>query len=191
MMRLSTFRRAGGSFLTNPVDPLAPFRSGSTEPWVVDVICAIVQAQKPSVIVETGTYLGLTTYRLIRATQTYAAEKTAQVYSVEFDPQRATEALERLRATECNCTIIQGDAIQFLQGFVGHADLIFLDDDHTASHVREEIKLARKILRPGGILLLHDVVGNFGLGELVKEHGGVILDFPRLHTAGGLGVIVR
>lgn len=176
--------------LSNP-DPLAAYRSGSLEPWSADVLCAVLRAKRPSVVIETGTFMGLTTARLVEAALSFSAERECRVYTVEMDEARAQEAWTNLQHCGANLTLGHGDAIRFLREFEGEADIIFLDDDHTAAHVREEIRLALKILRPGGVIFVHDVVGHFGLGNVVKEYGGVVLDLPRLHAAGGLGIICR
>lgn len=173
-------------------DDLGPYRDGSTEPWTANVVAALAAALRPSVIIETGTFKALTTIRLVDAVRTYRNEKDCRVYTVEVDPVRAVAAWDAIRGSEpWNVIGVTGKAEEFLATFEGVADFIFLDDDHTAAHVREEIRLALKILRPGGIICVHDVVGHFGLGEVVKEYGGIVLDFPRMHIAGGLGVIVK
>lgn len=170
---------------------LTAYRDGSTEPWVVEILCALVKAQKPSIIIETGTFKGMTTRKLAEAAATYADEKFCQIFTVESNP----EMLETIRATinpsPSYVAVATCDATEFLRMFDGPVDFIFLDDDHTAEHVREEVRLALKILRPGGILCGHDVVGTFGLGQVFKEAGGIVLDLPRMHIAGGLGVIVK
>ena len=167
------------------------FRTGSTEPWTVDILCALVRAQKPYVIVETGTFEGRTTARLVEAMMSYLHEHEARLFTVESDPERVKAAWDRiLPPGSVNFTIMQGDAIAFLSQ-CEPPDFVFLDDDHTEAHVREEIRLVLKILRPGGIVCVHDVIGPFGLGGVVKEYGGVVLDLPRLHAAGGLGIIAK
>ena len=175
----------------NADDPLADYRSGSLEPWSVEILCSVVRAMRPSVVIETGTYLGLTTKKLIEAMDFFRGEKQCRIFTVEMDRDRASAAWETLLHAGENCSLMVGDAIEFLATFKGQADIIFLDDDHTDKHVREEIRLALKILRPGGIIFVHDVVGPFELDKVVKEYGGVILELPRLHVAGGLGIITK
>jgi len=169
------------------------YRDGSTEPWVVDILCALVRAIKPTTIVETGTYKAMTTIKLIEAAESYQDEHDCRIYTIESDLERARAAETLLRTQDRGyATVVVGMAEQVLAGMdMGVVDFIFLDDDHTAAHVREEIRLALKILRPGGIVCGHDVVGHFGLGDVFKEYGGVVLDLPRLHLAGGLGIVVK
>ena len=97
---------------------------------------------------------------------------------------------EGMTFTTGNPYISGARASMLKQGLNAKGDIfVFLDDDHDAAHVREEIRLAKKLLRPGGIICVHDVVGPFGLGDVVREAGGIVVDTPRFHAAGGLGII--
>lgn len=166
-------------------DPLFQYRSGSTEPWTVDVVVAMAVALQPYTVIETGTFEGLTTRRLCQALP------SATVYSIEFDEQRFLKVKDEL--ADCpNLALSNNDALEAMRGFADESvDFIFLDDDHVANHVAEEIIEARRILRSGGVCVVHDVHGHFGLDAIVKLAGGVNLPFVKLHRAGGLGVIVR
>ena len=165
-------------------DPLFAWRSGSCEPWTADVITAIAQALQPLTIVETGTFEGLTTERL-------ATVQGAHVYSIELDIDRYERAKARFTGYP-NVTISQGDALDALQSFEDESvDFIFLDDNHTSSHVASEILEAKRILKAGGVCVVHDVYGPFGLSSVVRLAGGICLPFVKLHAAGGLGVLVK
>lgn len=178
---------------------LDAFRSGSTEPWTAHVIAAIVAAKKPYVVLETGTYLGMTTRVIFEAMISYASEHGSILTTVESDPERATAAFDAVtqwRSVDAHegvaVKVVCGDAIACIAGLAEDSvDLAFLDDDHAADHVREELWALKPKMRKGGIVLMHDVVGPFGLDEVCRHAGGIVLDFPRLHAAGGLGIVVR
>lgn len=179
-------------------DPLAPYRSGSAEPWTAQLLGAFIRAKKPHVLVETGTFLGLTTAVMMDAMNTYGAEHASELYTVECDRERFEAAAaflsQRLSPSglvRVNC--VEGEALEFLRldRLQGQVDFLFLDDDHSAEHVRAELQAAQGLMRPGGLICVHDVIGPFGLGAVVREFGGLVLDLPRLHAAGGLGVLVR
>lgn len=51
---------------------------------------------------------------------------------------------------------VHGKAEDFMKTVEGDFDLIFLDGDHSAAAVYREIPLALELLRPGGVILLHD-----------------------------------
>lgn len=172
-----------------------PFRddyaAGSSEPWTVDVVCAMMVALRPSVVVETGTFEGRTTRDMWGAL--WRAHIKADIYSIEADEGRANAAkLAFMDQGYENVHIAWGDALHELSNFAdASVDFVFLDDDHTAEHVAKEIMEVKRILRPGGVCVCHDVVGPFGLDTVVKLAGGICLPFVRLHKAGGLGIIVK
>ena len=174
-------------------DRYAAYRSGSTEPETVDVICAMVKALEPRIVIETGSFEGLTTERLFRVMEQF--EHTSILYTVEADPDRYHVMMEKQWLTKhpsmTVCAVHQ-DALDYLASLQSDmVDFIFLDDDHSGDHVAHEIREAMRILRPGGVCVVHDVIGPFNLAPIVKVMGGVCLPFKRLHAAGGLGVLVR
>ena len=167
---------------------LAPFRSGSTEPWSASVVCALAWSIGARSVLELGAFEGLTTLALAKALP------NARIYAVEHDEARATITRNRCANEHgWNVEVIQRDAISFLRECVAserRADFAFVDDDHTYAHVAEEIDLLRTyVIRKGGMIVMHDVIGDFGLDQLVRHHGGRIIELPLLHAAGGLGVI--
>ncbi len=179
-------------------DSLAPYRSGSAEPWTAELLAAFVRARKPHILMETGTYLGLTTLRLMQAMESYAGEHASELFTIECDRERYEAATKFLTANQgtsglTRVTCVEGDALHFMKSerLRGTVDFLFLDDDHTAVHVSQELEVAMELMRPGGIICVHDVIGPFGLGAVVKFFGGIVLDLPRLHAAGGLGVLTK
>jgi predicted O-methyltransferase YrrM len=179
-------------------DKYAEYRGGSTEPETVGVLCALVAALKPHALIETGTYEGRTTVKLLDAMSTYSDEHGAMLITVEHDQDRLDQARDfiyntpRPEGSRAQFTQIQGDALAFLSTQSDESvDFIFLDDDHTSTHVGHEVREALRCLRPGGVLAMHDVVGPFGLAPIVRSHGGICLPLVRLHSAGGLGLIVK
>ena len=173
------------------------YRAGSTEPWTANLLAALVVAKKPQILVETGTFEARTTFKLFGAMAEYASLHGSFLFTVESDFPRF-DAAHRLIASwpalnNVGVQAVHGDAEAFLgsPALQKGVDFVFLDDDHDAAHVHREIALCAKLLRPGGIIAVHDVIGHFGLGEVVQSYGGIILDFPRLHVSGGLGLIVK
>jgi predicted O-methyltransferase YrrM len=181
---------------------LDAYRSGSTEPQVTEIVCAIARGMNASVVVETGTYKGLTTLALWEALR--GQGRVAQILSIESDPERFQSAADHIAevtasvlltehgTADCAITCSLNDALVALDHLpVGQVDLVFLDDDHDKNHVRAEVCAAFRVLRSGGVLCLHDVCGLFDLGEIVRTMGGVVLPLVRLHASGGLGIMVK
>lgn len=157
---------------------LDPYMAGSTEPWTVSVIQALIELYEPKRILELGTFEGLTTEAILEVAG------DAEVWTVDIEDRRL------YRGPGAN--FVEEDAITFLSRpeTANAFDFVFVDDDHTREHVEQELGLLiGRVMRPGGLIVMHDVIGPFNLADLVAEHGGIIIDLPLLHAAGGLGII--
>lgn len=172
-----------------PEDPLAPYRSGSAEPWVVDVLCSMIRALDATSVLETGTFEAKTTFCLS------SAMSGGLLTTLEMDHDRAEAAkacVDRWPYRGVGVQVIETEALAALSQFHDNSfDFIFVDDHHDAIHVAKEMREVLRILRPGGIACFHDVVGHFGLAQVVIAAGGIVLPFRRLHAAGGLGIVSK
>jgi len=167
---------------------LESYTSGSTEPWTAQAIVGLMQGVQAKRVLELGSFIGLTTKQLLGG-----LPLTGSLDTVEFDPDRF-ETVKNLFAHDTRVTVWQQDVIDFLELWAGPPfDFVFVDDDHKAKHVALELDtlIARKLVRPGGLIVVHDVCGPFSLDHVVRSCGGFILDLPKLHAAGGLGIIQR
>lgn len=161
------------------------YAAGSTEPWTVDILTAFIRALEPPRILELGTFEGLTTRRLAEEADNHGGH----VVSVELDYERHQKAKKWLSGCD-NVTLFLNDTKSFLHFYGGDKfNFAFVDDDHTASHVEQEIHLLRQIMEPGSYIFVHDVDGPFGLDMVVRAAGGYVLHLPKMHVAGGLGII--
>jgi predicted O-methyltransferase YrrM len=164
---------------------LADYASGSTEPWSVEILCALVRGLRAQHIVELGAFEGRTTVWLAEA----AASVGGRVTAVEYDAERAARVAARCQS-HTNVTIVQQDALTFLAGQPPCTiDFAFVDDDHAFAHVAAELAALRPLMTLGGCIAVHDVLGRFGLAPLIYREGGLVLALPLLHSAGGLGLI--
>jgi predicted O-methyltransferase YrrM len=170
---------------------LDAYRSGSTEPWTVRVVTALARAINPKYVLETGTYLGLTTKELVLALP------DATIVTVENDLDRVKQAVAN--CPPGNVQFIHDDMIHFLTNWSGPKfDFAFVDDDHDPRHVDQELTLLHNPVTGQGLMnretgysliTMHDVYGHFGLAGVCRAHHGHTLNFPKLHAAGGLGII--
>lgn len=163
------------------------YRSGSTEPWAVSTLLGLIYVTRPRDLLELGAFEGRTTLAIAEQ-----IAGRAEITAIEHDADRVAEVMKRTHEYRDVVNVLQSDAIKFLkacnEGGV-FFDFAFVDDDHTYAHVAEEVDLLKRIVRPGGLIVLHDVIGPFGLDQLVRHHGGRIIELPLLHAAGGLGLI--
>ena len=168
------------------------FVQGSTEPWIVDVVCALLKASDKRTVLECGSFIGATTERLAK---TLADMGGGSITAVEIDPERAATAQARLEAAKIPPTvqwkIVQDDVFAYLNSIPNESlGFAWVDDDHGQQHVFDELSALLPKMVPTGIVTGHDVHGSCALWEVfAKFPNSISLDLPRLGPAGGLGVI--
>lgn len=170
---------------------------GSTEPWIQDVLCALLKAlkrEKPTVL-ETGGFMGHTSARLLA---TLIEIGGGELTVAEWDPdapERASTVDARLTAHGAapgvRWGVLQQDAISVIRSLPDESlDFVYLDDDHRKEHVFEEISLLLPKMRAGSLITGHDVWGQCDLQEVFARFpNSISLKFPALGPAGGLGII--
>ena len=186
------FRLREGAPVIQMLEATPDFVQGSAEPWIVDVICALLKASDQHTVLECGSFIGQTSLKLC---QTLAEMGGGNFVAVEIDPERAAIAQQRLEDAKLpptvNWQIVQQDIHEFLRvcpdSVFGFA---WVDDCHEHAHVDQELRgLFPKMVSPGGIITGHDVTGSCDLQQEFKRYGGIALDLPRLGPAGGIGII--
>lgn len=166
---------------------------GCTEPWVSRLVADFVIANGCRRVLETGCFLGATSVYLLEALKRLGG---GHLTVCDLDGQRLNTTTKRLLQIpdqdKVSVSSLPGDILDFLrrsQMQTGLFDLAFVDDCHEKKHVRLELQLLYPKMRPGGLILLHDVFGVCDLKTVVQEYGGYSIDLPRLGPAGGLGII--
>ena len=171
------------------------YQHGATEPWTAAVVREITRAKlwdapKGAFVLETGTFKGTTPRELLEA---MAMLQEGTLLSVESDHDRAVQAnawLEPWKPSRLTLEVREADALEVIAGLRDSTvDVAFIDDDHDKAHVFREMELLHPKMKPGGIILLHDVFGVFGLKDVVDFYGGTSLALPRMHAGGGLGLV--
>lgn len=109
-------------------------------------------------VLEIGSYCGRSTICL--------AQKARAVYAVDPFDGRATpvpaDTLPTFRrnlqryGVDDRVTPIRGTSAEVLPDRAPVFDVVFVDGNHAYEAVREDIRLARTVLRPGGLLVFHD-----------------------------------
>ena len=165
------------------------YLSGVTEPWIQQVITALMIARNAQCVVELGTYLGYTSDWLIRAME---RNKGGRFFGIELELDRVNATYGRLIAQKLEYVswrILHGSTIDKIPLLPDSIEFAWVDDCHEAPHVDQELALLRPKMAAGGIICLHDVSGPLGLDDVCRAHGGYVLHLPRLGPAGGLGII--
>lgn len=170
------------------------YEPGSTEPYIAELLCALLKASGRTRVVELGAFKGTTSAWLC---STLAKMGGGRFTAVEYDPEapeRADWTQARLEALQLPATVVwdvlRSDARHAIESFPNESlGFVFVDDDHTKPHVRAELQALLPKMQVGGFITGHDVWGSCDLQEVFAEFGGYSLDLPRLGAAGGLGIL--
>jgi predicted O-methyltransferase YrrM len=160
---MSAVRFGGGSGAVNPGDRRALYH--------------LARALGPTRILEVGTHVGASTSMLglaLKQSQAQALNVKPRLVTVDIsdvnDPLHGAwhrigcsrSPADVMRAIGCQDFVqfVTSPSIPYLQGCTEKFDLIFLDGDHSATAVYQEIPAALRLLNPGGFILLHDYFPN-------------------------------
>ena len=158
------------------------YKSGSTEPWTVDILTALVRAKKPMVLLETGTYKGLTTMELKQAMPFKATLHTVDT----CESGDYSKFIKDVPGIEFH----KMDALEWIKKYNGPPiEFAFIDDKHEPVHVNQELIALKPKMARHGLITLHDVFGHFKLAGVVVGQHGYCIELPLLHAGGGLGLI--
>jgi predicted O-methyltransferase YrrM len=131
----------------------------------------LTKAFKPKSFLEVGTHIGASTLFIARALKSNGQGRvtTVDIYDVN-DPVKAlwkqcgASACPRDMLARAQCDDLVSfsaiGALPHLEQTSEKYDFIFLDGDHSAPSVYNEIAAALNVLSPGGVILLHDVFPN-------------------------------
>jgi predicted O-methyltransferase YrrM len=150
--------------------------------WERKVMVALACAFETSKgIFEFGTWRGLTTHVL-------AVTTGKQIYTVDcphlrlgFDNYNAYQGFEALPVdeigmeckTDTNVKKFLMDSILFnpeKEGLLGAMDLVLVDGNHTYKYIENDFNNGMKMLRGGGILVLHDFVPTLQVGLTLADN---------------------
>ena len=152
--------------------------SMSAELEVLEFLATLVTTIKPRLIVETGSFLGVSTEWMARGLERNGFGK---IISCEFDPLVYSKAKARL-ANSLLMPFIelrnQSSLDMTINGAEGKIDLFFSDSDMP---IREqEVRRFLPQINPNGIILLHDA----------SSHHKVVRDAAKSMEAEGLLSVV-
>jgi prolipoprotein diacylglyceryl transferase len=127
------------------------YDSMSAEVEVLDFLKAIVTTLKPELVVETGTFSGLSTLKIAEGLQ---ANGVGRVITCEFDPKVFAAAEKRFAASNLKAWIEARNESSLEMKIDGRIDLLFCDSD---APIREqEVRHFLPQLNPNGVILMHD-----------------------------------
>jgi predicted O-methyltransferase YrrM len=163
---------------------------GCTEPWIVEIVAALMKAADAKVVFEGGGYLGTTSAWL--ATQ-LARMGGGKLIIAELEAERAEATSWRLSNTNApnvEWRVIHDDVFNVIAAQPDESiDFAWIDDCHEHKHVDAELTALIPKMKRGGIITGHDVHGSCALWMEFEKHGGYALELPRWGAAGGIGII--
>ena len=131
--------------------------SMTAEVEVLEFIATLVTTIKPRLVVETGSFLGVSTEWIARGLERNgpdAAGKQGKVISCEFDTVVYEKAKARLEASPLKPWMELRNESSLEMQVEGTIDLLFSDSD---VQIREaEVKRFLPQMKPTGVILMHD-----------------------------------
>lgn len=132
-------------------------------------LCSVSRA---SSVLEVGTNVGASTVHFAISLQQRAASEEAPKRLVSVDiydvndapdapwavadmPESPRDMIARV-APEVSTEFVTSPALDYMHSSTETFDLIFLDGDHFARSVYQEVPAAARLLNPGGLIVLHD-----------------------------------
>ena len=135
--------------------------SMTAEVEVLEFIATLVTTIKPRLVVETGSFLGVSTEWIARGLE---RNGFGRVISCEFDPVVFAKAKERVEASPLGRFIELRNESSLEMKIDGEIDLFFSDSDMP---VREaEVKRFLPQINPNGVILMHDASSHL---KVVRE----------------------
>jgi predicted O-methyltransferase YrrM len=140
--------------------------AGGVNPGDRRAIYALIHSLKPQSLLEVGTHIGASMLYIARALKHGGGRITTVDICDVNDPYtgawRSSELPDspKQMAEQLGCgdrvTFIAQASTDYLKETTDTFDFIFLDGDHSARAVYEEVAAALPRLREGGVILLHD-----------------------------------
>ncbi len=127
------------------------YDSMTAEVEVLEFLRTLVTTIKPSLVVETGTFLGVSTLWIAEAMR---MNGFGRIISCEYDPQVFAAAKEKIDASEFRDLIDLRNESSLEMKVEGAIDLFFSDSDMP---IREqEVRRYLPQISPFGLILMHD-----------------------------------
>lgn len=140
---------------------------GGVNPGDRRALFYLIKALRPRSVLEVGTHIGASTLYIAQALKATGHEATVTTVDV-VDVNAANGPWQQVglpRTPEANAQMLgcrdrihfrSQSSLAFMHETAARFDLIFLDGDHSANAVYQEVAAGLRLLNPGGVILLHD-----------------------------------
>ncbi len=151
---------------------------GKDHPRYGRYIYALAKTLKPNTVVEVGSYAGGTAVGWARAMVENGVGKLfcidLDVYSKGTYPEVTRRNVLRAGLPESRFELLNGNSKDMLPALCSRlkdsVDIVLIDGDHTYEGALTDIQNGLPLLRPGGLLLVHDVDRARRMNEQTPEH---------------------
>ena len=159
--------------------------------WMYHTILMLLDADRPNVIIETGTNVG--TSAIVVAQAIIDSGRHGVLHTIELESELHEEASRRFELAGVS-TVIEshcGDSLTVLPQILATVDEVavaFLDGNHLHEHVLAEFELIVGRMRHGGAVILDNtaLIANDGedprvngaLRTIMSKHGGNLVNLP-------------
>lgn len=160
-------------------------------PWEIENAAILVRNIQPHVVVEIGTQNGGSLRYWLQA-----APPDARVIVIDPNPLIDDIHDERIEL----CRTLSNDPATIAHVRDAGIDFLFIDGDHLYNGARADFDTYGPLVRPGGVIMLHDIA-TFGRGDCevhrlwreIQAAGYVTQELLAFHyyAFGGIGVVYR
>lgn len=137
------------------------FDSMSAEVEVLEFLRTLVTTIKPELVVETGTFSGISTLWIAEGLK---ANGRGRILSCEFDPVVFAKAKQRIEASQFSKWIELRNESSLDMKIDGTIDLFFSDSDMPVRE--EEVRRFLPQINPYGVIVMHDASSHL---KIVRE----------------------
>jgi predicted O-methyltransferase YrrM len=127
------------------------YDSMTAEAEVLEFLRTLITTVKPALVVETGSFLGVSTLWIAEGLR---ANGFGKIISCEYDPVVFAKAKEKIAASDLSEWIELRNESSLEMKIDGTIDLFFSDSDMPIREV--EVKRFLPQIRPTGLILMHD-----------------------------------
>ncbi len=155
----------------------------------------VVRALRPSVVVETGVWRGLSSWALLAALH---ANQHGELISIDFPPLDAAQKVEVGHLVPAylkdRWTLELGPSRQVLPQVLarkGLVDVFVHDSDHTTPNMTREFRVAWRAMTSKGVLMSDDIEANHSFVRFARQAGQDPVVVAKQMRAGYLGMLPK
>lgn len=153
----------------------------------------VVRALRPAMVVETGVWLGLSSWAMLAALD---ANEYGELVSIDFPPLDSAQQVEVGQlvpeALRSRWTLEIGPSRQLLPRVIeraGRIDVFVHDSDHTTANMTREYAVAWRAMASGGVLLSDDIEANHAFVRFARRVGREPVVVSKERRAGYVGML--